>query len=139
MIPTWSLSLVIGTVRERQETSTLQIHIQYPKIVGLDPTVQGPMDAFFLNRTSPAVEEGCASEKTNIETEELHWPTQVILNYRVAYNQKGLLSIIFDDYLYTGGAHGITGRHGYTADIKTGVSYALKDLFVPGTGLLPIR
>lgn len=126
-------SLIIGTVRERQETGTLQIDVQYPKIVGLDLTVQEPMNAFFANRTSPAVEEGCASEKTNIETGELRWPTQVVLNYRVAYNQKDLLSIVFDDYLFTGGAHGITGRHGYTADIKTGVSYALKDLFLPGT------
>jgi inhibitor of cysteine peptidase len=125
--------IVIGTVRERQETSTLRIDMQYPKVVGLDPAVQGQMNAYFANRTGPAVEQGYESEKANVDAGWLERPTEVFLNYSVTYNQQNLLSMLFDDYLYTGGAHGMTGRHGYTIDIKTGVSYALKDLFQPGT------
>ena len=125
--------IVIGTVRERQETSTLRLDLQYPKIAGLDPAVQGQLNAYFSNRTGPVVEQAHQAEKENVAGGWTQWPTEAVLNYTVTYNQQDLLCILFDDYLYTGGAHGMTGRHGYTVDLKTGTSYALKDLFKPGT------
>lgn len=125
--------LVIGTVRERRETATLSVDVQYPKIAGLAAEVQDPMNAYFADRVKPAVDQGYRSAEANDAVGESRWPTEVFLNYRIAYNQKGLLSVLFDDYLYTGGAHGGIARHGYTTDIRTGKSYALKDLFEPDT------
>ncbi len=48
------------------------------------------------------------------------------------FNQRGILSITFDDYMYTGGAHGGTVRSSYTVDLDTGRTYSLKDLFASG-------
>lgn len=122
--------IIIGTIRERQETAILTIDMQYPKISGLSPEVQDPMNAYFAERVKPALEQGYESERDS-KAGPVSWPTDLFLNYRVAYNQKGLLSIVFDDYLYMGGAHGGTERYGYTADIKTGRVFELNDLFRP--------
>lgn len=124
--------IVIGTVRERQETAALRIDLQYPRIVGLVADVQGQLNSFFANRTAPVVEQAYQSEQDSQASADYHWTTEVFCNYTVAYNQQNLLSLVFDDYLYTGGAHGMTHRAGYTVDIRTGTSYALKDLFIPG-------
>lgn len=126
-------SIIIGTTRQRRVTSTLGIDMQYPWISGLDAAMQDKMNAFFANRTAPALEQAYQSERDSIAAAEYHWPTELCLNYTVTYNQQSLLSILFDDYIYMGGAHGSTLRTGYTVDIKTGTSYALKDLFAPGT------
>lgn len=50
-------------------------------------------------------------------------------DYKLKYNQNGLLSLIFLDYQYTGGAHGMTLQSSYTFDLKTGKAYNLQDLF----------
>jgi inhibitor of cysteine peptidase len=125
--------IIIGTTRQRRETSTLGIEMQYPWISGLDAAVQDKMNAFFASRTVPSLEQAYQSERDSIAAAEYRWPTELCLNYAVTYNQQNLLSILFDDYIYTGGAHGSTLRTGYTVDIKTGTTYALKDLFAPGT------
>lgn len=125
--------IIIGTGRHRIETATMKIDAQYPVIAGLAHEVQEPMNAFFAERIKPAIEQGFRSDKANKAYEDFVLKTEVVLDYRVAYNQNGFLSIVLDDYIYTGGAHGITGRHGYTVDINTGKTYDLKGLFKPGT------
>ena len=40
--------------------------------------------------------------------------------FEVPYNDNGLLSLYFDDYIFTGGAHGSTVRHSDTWDVKDG-------------------
>jgi hypothetical protein len=123
--------IIIGTGRHRIETATMKIDAQYPVIAGLAHEVQEPMNAFFAERIKPAIEQGFRSDKANKAYEDFVLKTEVVLDYRVAYNQNGFLSIVLDDYIYTGGAHGITGRHGYTVDINTGKTYDLKGLFNP--------
>lgn len=132
--------LVIGTVRERQETVTLIVDIQYPKLSGLDSAqVQDTMNAYFASRTGPSLAQAYQSEKDNIAGGFTQWPTDVALNYTVKCNEKGFLGILFEDYLYTGGAHGMTLRAGYLADVKTGKTYgSLKDLFKDGTDYIPL-
>lgn len=133
IVPVTENPIVIGTVRERRETATLRIDMQYPKLSGLDAAVQAQLNAFFADRTAPAIADAEQSERDNIADGLLRWPTELFLNYNVAYNQQNLLSMTLDDYIFMGGAHGSTIRSGCTVDIKTGVSYALKDLFLPGT------
>jgi hypothetical protein len=116
----------------------MKIDAQYPVIAGLAHEVQEPMNAFFAERIKPAIEQGFRSDKANKAYEDFVLKTEVVLDYRVAYNQNGFLSIVLDDYIYTGGAHGITGRHGYTVDINTGKTYDLKGLFKPGTDYISL-
>lgn len=49
----------------------------------------------------------------------------------VTLNTEALISIRFDGYDYTGGAHGNPYLHGLTIDTASGKALALKDLFKP--------
>ncbi len=133
IVPFKANDLHLGNVREKLQTETLTVDAQYPRILGLDPEIQEAMNAYFRERAKRAVDQGLLSEDQSAKADPVRWPTQVFLNYRVTYNRGGLLSILFDDYLYTGGAHGGTVREGYIVDIERGKRLGLADMFTPGT------
>lgn len=51
------------------------------------------------------------------------------VDYTVTYNQNCTLSLYFDRYEYTGGAHGMTYRSSDTWDLRKGRRLELKDFF----------
>ncbi len=128
--------LVVGTVRERYDTATLLVDIQYPKIWGLSDDILEPMNRFFSGRFGDAWAQASENEQALIEEagpNELARQTQLIANYSITYNENDIIGMLLDTYLYTGGAHGGTLRVGYTADILTGKAFSLKDMFKPDT------
>ncbi|REE80091.1 uncharacterized protein DUF4163 [Paenibacillus taihuensis] len=54
--------------------------------------------------------------------------------FEVKTNEKDVLSLSLFNYAYTGGAHGLTLQESLTFDTTTGKSYALAELFKPGSG-----
>ena len=57
---------------------------------------------------------------------------EVLGNYQVMLNEKGLLSILFNLYTYVNkAAHGYTSYGSITANIQTGQIYSFSDLFNP--------
>jgi len=57
---------------------------------------------------------------------------EVLGNYQVMLNEKGLLSILFNLYTYVDkAAHGYTSYGSITANIQTGQIYSFSDLFNP--------
>lgn len=58
-------------------------------------------------------------------------PYEVFVEYTVTYNQNCTLSLYFDRYEYTGGAHGMTYRKSDTWDLRKGRRMDLMDFF-PG-------
>jgi len=57
---------------------------------------------------------------------------EVLGNYEVMLNEKGLLSILFNLYTYINkAAHGYTSYGSITANIQTGKVYSFSDLFNP--------
>jgi len=55
---------------------------------------------------------------------------EYITNYKVKFNSNNKLSIIFNDYQFTGGAHGNTVISSYNFDLKSGNQLTLDD-FLP--------
>ncbi|MGE6258414.1 DUF3298 and DUF4163 domain-containing protein [Heyndrickxia sporothermodurans] len=49
-------------------------------------------------------------------------------DYKVKYNKNGMLSVVFTNYSYEGGAHGMTDQIAYTLNTKTGKLYSLKEI-----------
>ncbi|TKH45039.1 hypothetical protein C1I60_07740 [Paenibacillus terrae] len=49
-------------------------------------------------------------------------------DFAIAYNKDGILSVIMQDYSYTGGAHGMTVRKGYTFSLSDGKMLQLSDV-----------
>ena len=55
--------------------------------------------------------------------------------YRTTLNEKGLLSLRFEDYIYPVlAAHGLTVVKAITLDLNDGYVYHFGDLFLPGSG-----
>ena len=50
-------------------------------------------------------------------------------SYNVEFNRNGLLSLTVEDYIYSGGAHGMPYKYSYVFDLKTGAQYNLTSIF----------
>lgn len=57
-------------------------------------------------------------------------PYEAIVEYHIAYNQDCVISLYYDQYEYTGGAHGNTIRNSDTWNVQTGTRIKLRDLFI---------
>ena len=58
---------------------------------------------------------------------------ELIANYEIKTNERGVLSLNLIVYSFTGGAHGMTIIKSLTFDTKTGKQYTLAELFKPGS------
>jgi len=124
----------IKTMKESSETEIIKITLQFPQIDGLtDKTVQDSINSIFKEAAMAARDEGLKNademEKTNESDYGSPNKYETYFDYSLNYNQNGLLSVVFKDYQYTGGAHGSTVQSSYTFNLNTGEEYKLKDLF----------
>lgn len=61
---------------------------------------------------------------------------ELIANFEIKNNQRGILSLNLIVYSFTGGAHGMTVVKSLTFDVKTGHSFTLAELFKPGSSYI---
>lgn len=115
--------------RNQVKTKTFEADLQYPHISGLQPELEEPLNRYFEDRLSSLIDEGREAEK-DLTSAEIDWMHATIAsNYKVTSNEAGILSILLSDYIYSGGAHGMTTRTGVTVNIETGRIYEFKDIF----------
>jgi len=101
--------------------------LNYPQISGLsNPEVQKAINE-TLKGTITTFAAGAEKELAN-RTEEDR-PYEFEASYVVTYNQNGILSLVTQQYGYTGGAHGMTYRNAFTFSLKDGKRLLLGDLF----------
>ena len=127
-------AISIKAIIEASETDIIKTTLQYPQIDGLiDKTVQDSINSLFKELAMDAKNEGLKNademEKV-IASGYTGSPNkcETYFDYRLKYNQNGLLSVVFLNYQYTGGAHGLTVQSSHTLDLKTGAEYKLGDL-----------
>ena len=119
-------------------SNNLNTNIQYPQIFGLenaeimdsinetyreaalDAEREGLQNAYEMQKY---LEEGYTGSPNGCET---------YFDYDIKYNENGILSIVFWDYQYSGGAHGGTVQSSYTFDLESGNILSLNDLFNEG-------
>ena len=131
-------SININTVKEATKANGLTLTSQYPQISGMSNIeTQGKINAIFKNLAVNAGNEGRKNaaelaKEPNINDGRPNM-CETYFNYHVAYNRNGVFSVVFLDYQYAGGAHGITIQSSYTIDLATGNQLALADLFKSGS------
>lgn len=122
----------ITAVKEKSEDPGLSLLIQYPQISGLDgQEAQEKINSLFKKHAGEFKDFYLQDYKTNgQETQSIHeFQYYIGAGYTITYNSKGLLNVVFTDYVYSGGAHGMTFQKSYLVDLKTGEEYELEDLF----------
>ncbi|XEC92545.1 DUF3298 and DUF4163 domain-containing protein [Paenibacillus tarimensis] len=106
--------------------------LTHPKIEIWVPVVQGLADPKVRNSINTAIR--AAVTKLADEQGSLEDPRAEMLGwFEVKTNEKNVLSLSLFNYTYAGGAHGLTLQQSLTFDTKTGKSFALRELFKPGS------
>ncbi len=59
---------------------------------------------------------------------------EVAVSHAVSYNDNNLLSVVINEWAYTGGAHPMSYKRAFTFDTRTGDALRLADLFRDGAG-----
>jgi hypothetical protein len=112
--------------------------LKYPQVKGLkNRAAQDKINAVLSNHIKMShknYQQMLADEKA--AKEEYHknpdanpnYNYEYIVSYTVNYNQRGLLSIVFSDYIYSGGAHGGIVLQAYNFNIANGQNTKLFDV-----------
>lgn len=129
-------TVTVKTIKEAYTKPGLDVTLQYPQLSGSsNSAMQDKMNAVFKQEAQKAAAEGvknaadleqyrkdfASSNPNNCET---------YFDYQIKYNSNDIMSLIFLNYQFAGGAHGSTVQTAYTFSLKTGDQYSLKDLFV---------
>ncbi|MCM3716297.1 S-layer homology domain-containing protein [Alkalihalobacillus oceani] len=115
-------------------------NVYFPRVTGLDQASQGRVNQTLAEHAGRSVE---AREElfARAEAEEDQMIAERYAfgeSYRIEQNDADYLSIVFEGYHYTGGAHGGSWQTAYTFTPASGELVALKDLFPEGTDYLAI-
>ncbi|GAP40664.1 PdaC/SigV domain-containing protein [Flexilinea flocculi] len=133
----------INTIKESFENDILKVSIQYPAVKGLkDQKIQDKLNYEFKQLADLAIQKGekNAKELADYAKDFPDMPKkcETYFNYQIKYNQNGLLSLIFLDYQFAGGAHGGTIQTAFTFDLQTGEQFKLQDFFTDDADYLTI-
>ncbi len=136
-------NLNVKTEKLTSETEYLTAALQYPQLEGLaDEAVQTDVNTVFrqLAETAMATGKKNATEMASYIRDGYTGAVgkcETVFDYLVTYNQDGLISIVFIDYQYCGGAHGATTQTAYTIDLTTGLVLSLADVLNNKTDYVP--
>ncbi|WP_068502876.1 PdaC/SigV domain-containing protein [Paenibacillus kribbensis] len=102
--------------------------IKYPQISGsqLNPEAQQAINSVLKKHAEGVLAAGKKMMAEGGATTER--PYEFGNDFAIAYNKDGILSVIMQDYSYTGGAHGMTARKGYTFSLADGKLLQLSDV-----------
>jgi hypothetical protein len=102
--------------------------MKYPQISGsqLNPEAQQAINSVLKKHAEGVLAAGKKMTAEGEATAER--PYQFGNDFAIAYNKDGILSVIMQDYSYTGGAHGMTASKGYTFSLADGKLLQLSDV-----------
>ncbi len=109
------------------KTKDASFLLQYPVISGLENTAAEKEINIVLEKLKNKFVEG-SKEQAALRDGTVDHTYEFLQNYLVTYNQNGMLSLVMNQYSYTGGAHGMTSRIGLTFSLKDGKLLSLDDL-----------
>ncbi|MBB3108719.1 hypothetical protein FHS18_000747 [Paenibacillus phyllosphaerae] len=106
----------------------VEVDIQYPQIEGLaNADVQAKVNALLQAEAASFKKDAEAFVKQAEEEQADVPPYSYEINYTVTKNDNNLLSVRFEYYAYTGGAHGMPDYIGHTYDLTTGKELTLQE------------
>ncbi|TQR19351.1 DUF3298 and DUF4163 domain-containing protein [Psychrobacillus vulpis] len=117
----WNLDLPVHIETKHIRKSSPKINVYYPIVTKLPhPHIEKKInDEIISTLNKLLIEQGFYNE--NLE--------EMIGQYEIKTNERGILSLSLLVYSFTGGAHGLTLVQSLTFDVTTGKQYSLKELF----------
>ncbi|GIO32726.1 MULTISPECIES: PdaC/SigV domain-containing protein [Paenibacillus] len=118
------ISISSETMTKTNKNAGIVIH--YPKVSGLAEGVQQKINAVFKEKAEQFAKD--SEEKASHRDGKIENVYDFVQSFVVTYNRDGVLSVVIDQYGYTGGAHGGTVREGLTFSLKDGKQLSLGDV-----------
>lgn len=113
-------------------TAQVSISVDYPLELAQNPLIAGAIDPYIqqakndlLSGLQESFQPGSAQYALDI-------------TYQTYQHGANILSLVFDFYQYTGGAHGISGSQTFVFDLAANKVLTLADLFTPGSSPLAV-
>ncbi|MGW8959453.1 PdaC/SigV domain-containing protein [Paenibacillus sp. NPDC055715] len=108
--------------------SKVSYKVKYPQISGsqLETEAQQAINGVLKKYAEEVLAAGKKQVAEGDATAQR--PYEFGNDFAIAYNKDGILSVIMQDYSYTGGAHGMTARKGYTFSLSDGKLLQLSDV-----------
>ncbi|HMM22959.1 MAG TPA: DUF3298 and DUF4163 domain-containing protein [Selenomonadales bacterium] len=106
--------------------------LKYPQVeVAGNKEAQDKINEFIQDQIKKRIQRGkeIGQAEKLYESRRLHYFLK--LDYKIYLNDGKLISLIFNDSSYTGGAHGSYVRNGFTFDAKTGNILEWADFYPP--------
>ncbi len=125
-----ALNLPVRIETKYIRKSSPKINVYYPIVTNLPhPAVEKKINAAIIHALNTLlIDQGFYSE----------FLVEMIGNYEIKTNNRGVLSLSLTVYSFAGGAHGHTITRSLTFDVKTGKQYLLSELFKPGSNYVKI-
>lgn len=104
------------------------IKVEYPQVSGLkNRAAEQKINTLLKTKAETFVANSIKEAKMN-QPSPNGSTYEYLGNYKVTYNENGVLSLLLETYSYTGGAHGITVREGLTFRLSDGKVLTLDEL-----------
>ncbi|OAB26999.1 hypothetical protein PMSD_23750 [Paenibacillus macquariensis subsp. defensor] len=127
MTPRVENDLKIATELLETKTKDTLFLMRYPTISGLgNKEAEKNINAVLEKYKTQFIEDSKEQEKKRDSSVDYMY--QAFQNFVVTYNENGVLSLVIDQYSYTGGAHDSTIRTGFTFSLKDGKVLSLEDV-----------
>lgn len=121
-------------------TAVLTVDISYPQVVmrgilarnRINRYYRGVMSRFFRHASTTLYADAVREYKHALESGFPFRAYTAVMKYEITMNEDCRLCVYFDQYVYTGGAHGNTVRISDNRDLQTGCRIGMRELFALG-------
>ncbi|WP_339221523.1 DUF4163 domain-containing protein [Paenibacillus sp. FSL H8-0332] len=120
-------AITIKTASYVKDHKDAPIKLDYPQVSGLASAEAEKAINDLIKQTVLSYAKDAEDQISKRSKDDR--PYEFEGGYVVTYNQDGVLSLITNQYGYTGGAHGMTYRNAFTFSLKDGKRLLLGDLF----------
>lgn len=128
LVPHRLNNIKIQTLTLEKAIPGATIKVEYPQVSGLrSKEAERKINAELQSRADSFVQKSL-KEAQNALPSPNGSPYEFLGNYTVTFNRAGLLSILEQTYVYTGGAHGISFREGLTFRLSDGKLLTLDEV-----------
>ncbi|MCM3743690.1 DUF3298 and DUF4163 domain-containing protein [Sporosarcina luteola] len=115
----------VSILTKKLPNTSPKINVYYPVVTQMkDALIQRKMNSAIIRTLNEILVDQQFYNPALVE---------LLANFEIKNNQRGILSLNLIVYSFTGGAHGNTIIRSLTFDTKTGKQYELQDLFKPGS------
>ena len=130
--------MVIAEQMQYNDVTVLNYRIEYPEFVG-DSYRRGRRTVNqFYKDAALALQNSIRGNLYQLAVDQYLFDVEngfpvrtfeALQTFKVTYNKSCIISVYFDNYQYTGGAHGLTNRTSQTWNLRTRRMIKLKDLY----------